>query len=251
MLLGCVFIIAKCHEHSGNLKRCCNVLPVFGFISAKYDLNLIKSYLIPILVRERDIEPTTIKKANTFISFQFSVIQLLDIMFFLMEQRVLIHSWTHTRLQKQKDSFPTCVLITMIKWRIQNCPRMRPSLVNFVAVILLKQTSTTMLSFWKVGWLQNKPFSFWNWQNHHLQEMKTIDSGNNYGAATICSFKILLGWYKNRDNFPTLKAMQKLTVFYHDKDINMSKLGCTLPNLAYIFPHKSTDTQLLPLDGGR
>ena len=29
----------------------CNVLPVFGFNSAKYDINLIKSYLLPILIK--------------------------------------------------------------------------------------------------------------------------------------------------------------------------------------------------------
>ena len=50
-----------------TLERYCNVLPVFGFNSAKYDLNLIKSYLLPILVNERDIEPTVIKKANQLI----------------------------------------------------------------------------------------------------------------------------------------------------------------------------------------
>ena len=65
-----------------SLERYCNVLPVFGFNSAKYDLNLIKSYLLPILVNERDIEPTVIKKANQFISFKFGDIQLLDIMNF-------------------------------------------------------------------------------------------------------------------------------------------------------------------------
>ena len=30
-----------------HLERYCNVLPIFGFNSAKYDLNLIKSYLLP------------------------------------------------------------------------------------------------------------------------------------------------------------------------------------------------------------
>ena len=50
-----------------SLERYCNVLPVFGFNSAKYDLNLIKSYLLPILINERDIEPTVNKKANKFI----------------------------------------------------------------------------------------------------------------------------------------------------------------------------------------
>ena len=43
-----------------HFERYCNVLPVFGFISAKYDINQIKSYLLPILVNERVIEPTAI-----------------------------------------------------------------------------------------------------------------------------------------------------------------------------------------------
>ena len=59
-----------------SLERYCNVLPVFGFNSAKYDLNLIKSYLLPNLVNERDTEPTVIKSANQFISFKFGDIQL-------------------------------------------------------------------------------------------------------------------------------------------------------------------------------
>ena len=65
------------------LERYCNVLPIFGFNSAKYDLNLIKSNLLPILVNELNIEPSVIKKANQFISFKFSDIQLLDIMKFI------------------------------------------------------------------------------------------------------------------------------------------------------------------------
>ena len=33
-----------------HFERYCNVLPVFGFNSAKHDINLIKSSLLPILV---------------------------------------------------------------------------------------------------------------------------------------------------------------------------------------------------------
>ena len=54
-----------------SLERYCSFLPVFGFDTAKYDLNLIKSDLLLILVNERDIEPTVIKKANQFISSKF------------------------------------------------------------------------------------------------------------------------------------------------------------------------------------
>ena len=35
--------------------------------------------------------------------------------------------------------------------------------------------------------------------------------------------------------------MQKMIEFYHDKGIDMSKLGCKLPNLANICLHNSTD----------
>ena len=66
-----------------SLEGYCNVLPVFRSNSAKYDLNLIKSYLLPILINERDIETTVIKKTNQFISFNFGDIQLLDTMNFL------------------------------------------------------------------------------------------------------------------------------------------------------------------------
>ena len=65
-----------------TLERC-NVLPLFGFNSVNYDLNLIKSFLLPILVNERDLEPTVIKKAKQFISFKFGDFQPLDIMNFL------------------------------------------------------------------------------------------------------------------------------------------------------------------------
>ena len=52
----------KLVELQEYLERYCNVLPAFGFTSAKYDINLIKSYLLPILINERNIEPTVTKK---------------------------------------------------------------------------------------------------------------------------------------------------------------------------------------------
>ena len=120
-----------------NLERYVNTLPVFGFNSGRYDLNLIKSYLIPYLINDKEAEPMAIKKANDFISFKFGDIQFLDIMKFL-------------------------------------------------------------------------------------------------GGATSL-----------KEN-PTLQAMQKMVQFYHQKEIDMLKLGCTLPNLANIFLHKSTNEKFYP-----
>ena len=57
-------------------------------------------------------------------------------------------------------------------------------------------------------------------------------------------------WYINEDVVPTLEAMQKTIAFYHDKHIDMLKLGCTLPKRANNCPHKYTDGKFLPFKGG-
>ena len=62
----------------------------------------------------------------------------------------------------------------------------------------------------------------------------------------MTTFREFLRWYNNKDVVPTLDAMQKMIEFYHDKRIDMLKLCCTLPNLANICLHKSTDYKFYP-----
>ena len=66
----------------------------------------------------------------------------------------------------------------------------------------------------------------------------------------MSSFKDFLRRYNNKDVVPTLEAMEKITAFYHDKDIDMLQLGCTLPNLAKICLHKYTDAKFYPFTEG-
>ena len=69
-------------------------------------------------------------------------------------------------------------------------------------------------------------------------------------AGTNELIQSFLRWYNKKDVVPTLEAMQKTIVFYHDKDIDMLKLGCTLPNPANICLHKSTDANFYPFTEG-
>ena len=66
-----------------HLEKNCNVLPLFGFNSSNYVINLIKSYLLPLFINEQKIVPKVIKKANQFVSFLLGDIQLLDLLKFL------------------------------------------------------------------------------------------------------------------------------------------------------------------------
>ena len=66
-----------------HLERYTKTLPVFGFNSGRYDINLIKSYRTPYLIKEKEIEVSIIKKVNESVSFKFGDVQLLGIMKFL------------------------------------------------------------------------------------------------------------------------------------------------------------------------
>ena len=87
-------------------ERYCNIIPVFGFNSAKNDIKLIKSYSLPILVNEQEIEPTVIKKANQFVSFKFGDIQILDIMNFLGAATSLYSFLKANKTKETKSFFP-------------------------------------------------------------------------------------------------------------------------------------------------
>ena len=48
-----------------------------------------------------------------------------------------------------------------------------------------------------------------------------------------------LRWYDKINVVPSLEAMQKMIAFYYDKNVDLLKLGCTLPHLANICLHNS------------
>ena len=224
-----------------HFERYCNVLPVLGFSSAKYDINLIKSYSLLILVNERDIEPTVIKKANQVVSFQFGDIQLLDIMIFLGGATSLDPFLKAYKTKKSKGFFP-------YEWF--DCPeKMKkkelPPYDSFLSVLrnnnplekdyddfqkLVNSGLTTEQAVVKLRMDRIPPTSVEN----HLY-LQSVWENNN-----MQYFSDFLKWYNIEDVVPTLEAMQKMNEFYHNERIDMLKLGCTLPNLANICLHKST-----------
>ena len=233
-----------------SLDRYCNVLPVFGFNSAKYDLNLIKSYLLPILAKERDIEPTVIKKVYQFISFKFGDIQLLDINF--LGGATSLHSFLKAyKTSETKGFFPYEKLDHPDKMQNTELPpngafysKLRscnPLETEYTAdVNLMKSGLTTEQAVVKLK-LSKPPLT----GIEFYQQLQQI-----WKQEQMSSFKNFLRWYNKENDVPTLETMQKMITFYHDKDIDMLKLGCTLPNLANICLHKPTAAKFYPFTEG-
>ena len=234
-------------ELQEHLERYCNILPVFGLNSAKYDINLIKSYLLPILINERKMEPTVIKKANQFVSFKFGDVQLLDVMNFLGGA---------TSLDSFLEAYKTAETKGLFPYEWFDCPqKMNNSEPPPCDAFFSKLRNVNPLE---------KDYS--DYQNLLSSGLKTEEALSKMKLAkpppsgeenyqfllyiwnheNMCTFNDILRWYNNKDLVPTLEAMQKKLAFYHKKGIDMLKLRCTLPNLANICLHKSTSAKFYP-----
>ena len=171
---------------------------MLGFNSAKYDLNLIKSYLLLTLVNERDIEPTVIKKANQFISFNFSDIQLLDILNFLGGATSVDSFLKAYKTSKTKGFFPyECFdqpdkLQTpelhpydVFYCKVRSCNPLATEYKDYVN--LLKSGLTTEQAVIKLKLSKPPPTGIKNY--HYLQQI--------WKQEQMSSFRDLLRWYKN------------------------------------------------------
>ena len=200
-----------------SLERYCNVLPVFCFNGAKYDINLIILYLLPILINERDIEPTVIKKANQFISFKFGDFQPVDIMNFLggatsLDSFLKAYKTSETKgcLPYEWFDHPDKMQITELPpydsfySRLRSCNALEAENTDYVN--LLKSGMTTEQAVVKLKLSKPPPTGIENYQ--YLQQIWKQDQ--------MSSFKDFLRWYNNKDVVPTLEAMQKMIAFYHD-----------------------------------
>ena len=225
---------------------------MFVFNSAKNDLNFIKSYLPPILVNKRDIEPTVIKKANQLISFKIGDIQLLDIMNFLGGATRSLDFFLKAYKTSETKRFFLCDRFDQLDKmqnteippydafysKLRSCNPLEVEYTDYVN--LLKSGLTKEQTVVELKLSKAPPTGIENYQ--YLQQI--------WKQEQMSSFKDFLRWYNNKDVVPTLEAIQKMMAFYHDKDIDMLKLGCTLPNLANIWLHKSTDAKFYPFTEG-
>ena len=116
--------------------------------------------------------------------------------------------------------------------KLRSCNPLEADYTDYLA--LLKSGLTTEQAVVKLKLSKPPPIGIENYQ--YLQQI--------WKQEQMSSFKDFWRWYNNKDVVPTLEAMHKFFPFYHYKNIDMLKLGCTLPNLANICLHKSTDAIL-------
>ena len=79
---------------------------VFGFNSSRYDLNLIKEYLLHHLLIEKNVVPKVIRTGNKYIGMNFLGLQFLDILNFLGGATTLDNFLKAYEASEEKGFFP-------------------------------------------------------------------------------------------------------------------------------------------------
>ena len=235
-----------------TLDEYCDKLPIFGFNSSRYDLNLIKEYLIPYLVEDKKEEDLqVIKKANQYVSLKVGNLVFMDILNFLGGCTSLDGFLKAYKTSESKGFFPYewldsfDKLVTTMELPPKEAFHSKLKGINVLAADYLPITN----------YLQKNPGKN---EIDALIALKLNDSPppseqDNYNYLqsvwinnNMTCMKDFLQWYNNKDVVPTREALTRMMQFYHDRGVDVFKCGCTLPSIANRILHGSTKALFHP-----
>ena len=202
----------------GQLLGWLHQLPVIGFNSGRYDLNVIKQFFIPYLLKpskqdnedveeeEADDDDETrfvIKRQNTFMCFATKKLKFLDITSYLAPGFSYDKYLKAYGCELQKGHFPYEYMDDIGKLE----DRALPPQEAFYSRLKNEGISDDDYARCQVVWCANR--------------MK--------------SMRDFLVWYNNRDVVPFLEAVDKQFTFYKQQNIDMFKDGVSVPGLTLLY----------------
>ena len=205
----------------GQLLGWLHQLPVIGFNSGRYDLNVIKQFFIPYLLKpskqdneeeEADETRFVIKRQNTFMCFATKKLKFLDITSYLAPGFSYDKYLKAYGCELQKGHFPYEYMDGIGKLE----DRALPPQAAFFSQLKNEGISDTDYAACQAVWGDNQ----------------------------MTTMRDYLIWYNNRDVTPFLDAIAKQAAFYRDRHIDMFKDGISVPGLSllHLFNDLPNDT---------
>ena len=194
---------------AGQLLGWLRQLPVVGFNSGKYDLNVVKKFFVPLLIHNN---AAVIKRQNTFMCFSTTNLKFLDVTQYLAPGVSYDKYLKAYGCELQKGHFPYEYMDDLHKLEDRALP-----------------PQAAFFSRLKNEGISNDDYARCQavWRNNQMTTMRDY-----------------LVWYNNRDVTPFLEAIAKQFAFYHDRGIDMFKDGISVPGLSllYLFSNLPKDT---------
>ena len=184
-------------------------LPVVGFNSGRYDLNAIKKFFVPLLIRNN---AAVIKRQNTYMCLSTDQLKFVDICNYLAPGVSYDKYLKAYGCELQKGHFPYEYMDDLQKLE----DRVLPPQSAFFSRLKNEGISNDDYARCQAVWRDN-------------------------GMETLREYLI---WYNNRDVTPFLQAIDKQFAFYRDRDIDMFKDGISVPGLSllHLFNDLPNDT---------
>ena len=196
----------------GQLLGWLRQLPVIGFNSGKYDLNMIKRSFVPLLISNN---ADVIKRQNTYMCLYTDKLKFLDICNYLAPGFSYAKYLTAYGCAQQKGHFPYEYMNDLCKLEDHALPPQSA----FFSRLTSEGISDTDYAACQAVWRDNR----------------------------MTTMRDYLIWYNNRDVEPILEAIAKQATFYHDRHIDMFKDGISVPGLSllYLFNGLPPDTNFV------
>ena len=201
-----------------------NVLPVLGYNSSKYDLNLIKKYFPKYLKLTTECD-YVVKKTNQYTTIATHKFKLLDISNFLAGGCSYSKFLKAYNVEESKSYFPYEWFDDVSKLNYTALPPYE----SFYSS--LKNGNVLQLEYdeWEAA-VKNKP--------KNGQE-KYQDLLNIWTSHTMSTFEDFLKYYANLDTGPFVKGAEKLQKYYFDMGVDVFKIAISAPGIArrLLFKH--------------
>ncbi|XP_038067357.1 uncharacterized protein LOC119737233 [Patiria miniata] len=206
---------SKLHKHINKLREQLDEylqeLPVLGFNSGKYDINVIKRYLYPVL-QETDPLKLIIKRTSTYMALKTEKLKFLDI------TNYLAPGYSYAKFLKAYDCpltkgfFPYEWVDDLDKLEVGSLPPHQAFYSKLKGCNISEEEYQYCQSVWK-----------------------------EHGMNTVRDFLV---WYNNLDVVPFLDAVDKMFAFYRQRQMDMFKCAISVPGLSlhYLFLTLPKDT---------
>ena len=200
----------------------CKQLPVLGFNSSRYDLNLIKTILTKFLVEKETNKNKifTIKKGNSYCTISNKELKFLDISHYLAPGFSYSDFLKSFEVEESKSYFP-------YEWFDCTSKLDHAVLPPYEAFYSsIKEGNTLHLefeNFLKNGSKGIKPQTGFE----KYRELQTI-----WNINKMQTFKDFLIYYNEKDVVPFIKAVEQFQKFYKCKNIDIFKMSISIPGVA-------------------
>ena len=204
--------VNPCKTLEKQLQTWLRQLPVIGFNSGHYDLNVVKKFFIPYMLKGNDKTRFVIKRQNTFMCFSTTNLKFLDVTQYLAPGVSYDKYLKAYGCELQKGHFPYEYMDDLHKLEDRALP---PQAAFFSR-------------------LKNEGIS-----NDDYARCQAVWRDN--GMETLREYLI---WYNNRDVTPFLDDIAKQAGFYKQHNIDMFKDGISVPGLSllHLFNDLPNDT---------